>query len=105
MAEGEKMTGEATEMLAHHHTETTEIDAYERLLGDAMTGDATLFARQDYVEEAWRIVDPALKAATPVYEYDPGAWGPKEVAGRVVPPGGWENPVVASSTEEVSSFK
>ena len=41
------------------------MDAYERVLGDAMEGDATLFAREDYVEEAWRIVDPVLKAATP----------------------------------------
>lgn len=73
-----------------------EMDAYERVLGDAMAGDATLFAREDYVEEAWRIVDPALKAATPVYEYDPKTWGPKEVAQKVTPPGGWQNPVVTS---------
>ena len=56
-----------------------EMDAYERVLGDAMEGDATLFAREDYVEEAWRIVDPVLKAGTPVYEYEPGTWGPAEV--------------------------
>ena len=55
------------------------MDAYERLLGDAMRGDPTLFAREDSVEEAWRIVDPVLKAGTPVYEYEPGTWGPKEV--------------------------
>ena len=36
------------------------MDAYERVLGDAMAGDRTLFAREDYVEEAWRIVDPVL---------------------------------------------
>jgi glucose-6-phosphate 1-dehydrogenase len=70
-----------------------EMDAYERVLGDAMAGDATLFAREDYVEEAWRIVDPALKAGTPVFQYEPGAWGPAE-ATRIVPPGGWQNPVV-----------
>ena len=52
-----------------------EMDAYERVLGDAMAGDATLFAREDYVEEAWRIVDPVLKAGTPVYEYEPGTLG------------------------------
>ena len=62
-------------------------------LGDAMAGDATLFARQDYVEEAWRIVDPALQAGTPVFEYEPKTWGPKEVA-SVTPPGGWHNPVM-----------
>jgi len=73
------------------------MDAYERVLGDAMAGDATLFAREDYVEEAWRIVDPALKAGTPVYEYDPKTWGPGEVEPQVTPPGGWQNPVVAST--------
>ena len=57
-----------------------------------MAGDATLFARQDYVEEAWRIVDPALKAATPVYVYEPHSWGPDEVKQTVVPPGGWDTP-------------
>jgi glucose-6-phosphate 1-dehydrogenase len=70
-----------------------DMDAYERVLTDAMAGDATLFARQDYVEEAWRIVDPALKADTPVFEYEPQTWGPKEVD-RITPPGGWQNPVV-----------
>ena len=72
------------------------MDAYERVLGDAMEGDRTLFAREDYVEEAWRIVDPVLKAGTPVYEYEPGTWGPREVDARVVPPGGWQNPTVAA---------
>ena len=62
------------------------MDAYERVLGDAMAGDATLFAREDYVEEAWRIVDPVLKAGTPVYEYEPGTWGPREVDAHVAPP-------------------
>jgi glucose-6-phosphate 1-dehydrogenase len=70
------------------------MDAYERLLGEAMDGDATLFAREDYVEEAWRIVDPALKADTPVYEYEPGAWGPAQVEERIVPPDGWHNPAL-----------
>ncbi len=57
-----------------------------------MAGDATIFAREDYVEEAWRIVDPVMKANTPVYEYDPQTWGPREVEQRVVPSGGWDNP-------------
>jgi glucose-6-phosphate 1-dehydrogenase len=65
------------------------------VLGDAMTGDRTLFARQDYVEEAWRIVDPVLKKNTPVYEYEAGTWGPREVDQNVVPPGGWQAPTVA----------
>ena len=70
------------------------MEAYERVLTDAMEGDRTLFARQDYVEEAWRIVDPVLKAATPVFEYEPKTWGPSEVAAKVTPPGGWQNPLV-----------
>jgi len=60
-----------------------------------MAGDPTLFAREDNVEEAWRIVDSALKAGTPVYEYEPGTWGPKEVD-AVTPPGGWQNPTVTA---------
>jgi glucose-6-phosphate 1-dehydrogenase len=85
---------EMVEMVASRHPRPGEMDAYERVLSDAMAGDATLFARQDYVEEAWRIVDPVLKAATPVYPYEPHTWGPKEVEERLVPPGGWDVPVV-----------
>jgi glucose-6-phosphate 1-dehydrogenase len=81
------------EVLGSHFAHVEEMDAYERVLGDAMAGDATLFARQDYVEEAWRIVDPALQAGTPVFKYEPKTWGPKEVA-SVTPPGGWLNPVM-----------
>ena len=91
----EKMIGEQVELLASHYPGAEEMDAYERVLGDAMAGDATLFAREDYVEEAWRIVDPVLKAGTPLYEYEPGTWGPSEVDQRVAPPGGWENPTMS----------
>jgi glucose-6-phosphate 1-dehydrogenase len=107
MAPGEEMVGESAEMLAHHHPEATEIDAYERVLGDAMVGDASIFARQDYVEEAWRVVDPILKLATPAFEYEPGTWGPKEVEARITPPGGWANPVIASpaTAAKAGSFK
>jgi glucose-6-phosphate 1-dehydrogenase len=76
-----------------HCPSAGEMDAYERVLGDAMAGDATLFAREDYVEEAWRIVDPVLKAGTPIFEYEPKTWGPAEVK-NVTPPGGWQNPVL-----------
>jgi len=72
-----------------------EMEAYERVLTDAMLGDATLFAREDYVEEAWRIVDPVLKAGTPVQEYEPKTCGPDE-SHSIKPPGGWQNPVVDS---------
>ena len=81
------------EMTASRHPGAQEMDAYERVLGDAMRGDATLFAREDYVEEAWRIVDPALAADTPVHPYAPGRWGPAE-ADSVAPPGGWHDPQV-----------
>jgi glucose-6-phosphate 1-dehydrogenase len=83
----------SVEIVGGRHPSAEEMDAYERVLGDAMAGDSMLFAREDYVEEAWRIVDPALKANTPVFEYDPNTWGPSEVD-RVTPPGGWANPVV-----------
>src|ERR1700752_1515647 len=69
-----------TEMTATHSPQADEMDAYERVLGAAMAGDSTLFAREDYVEEAWRIVEPVLKKKTPVYPYSPNTWGPQEVA-------------------------
>lgn len=91
----EKMVGQRVELLASRHPGAEEMDAYERVLGDAMAGDRTLFAREDYVQEAWRIVDPVLKKDTPVHEYEPGTWGPREVDQIVAPPGGWQNPTVA----------
>lgn len=91
----EKMIGQSVELLASHHPAAGEMDAYERVLGDAMEGDATLFAREDYVEEAWRIVDPVLKAGSPIFDYEPKTWGPSEVDKRVAPPGGWHNPIMA----------
>src|ERR1700723_2421286 len=94
MASSEKLAGQPAEMIASEQRTTQEMDAYERVLGDAMAGDATLFAREDYVEEAWRIVDPVLKANTPVKEYDPKTWGPSDVDQSVAPAGGWQNPIV-----------
>jgi len=88
---------EATEMVASHHPEANEMDAYERVLSEAVTGDTTLFAREDYVEEAWRIVDPVLRAGTPVHEYEPGTWGPAEAIRSIAPPGGWHVPVLTTS--------
>lgn len=69
-----------------------EMDAYERLIGDAMIGDNTLFARQDEVEAAWAIVDPVLKAPTPVSEYAPGSWGPKVADDLIEGQCNWHNP-------------
>jgi glucose-6-phosphate 1-dehydrogenase len=89
----EKFVGRPIELLAAHHPTADEQDAYERVLGDAMAGDATIFAREDYVEEAWRIVDSVLSADTPVYPYDIGQWGPSQSA-TITPPGGWDDPAV-----------
>jgi glucose-6-phosphate 1-dehydrogenase len=89
-----EMSGEPVELIAMEGPHANEMDAYERVLRDAMAGDATLFAREDYVEEAWRIVDPMLMANIPVYDYEPGTWGPAEVEQRLVPADGWHNPVV-----------
>ena len=99
MDQQEKMIGEQTELLASRYPWAEETVAYERMLGDAMAGDATLFAREDYVEEAWRIVDPVLKAGTPVYEYEPGTWGPVQVEEKIKPMDGWHDPVMKTALE------
>jgi glucose-6-phosphate 1-dehydrogenase len=93
MTSGENLAAEETEMVASRHPQAGAIDAYERVLGSAMEGDVTMFAREDYVEEAWRIVDSVLKAGTPIYEYEPKTWGPLE-AERLKPVGGWSNPSI-----------
>jgi len=93
---GERLVGQPTELKFIHHPKGDEMDAYERLLGDAMAGDATLFARQDGVEAAWEIVQPILGGATPVREYEPGTWGPSEADALVADTGGWHSPVRAS---------
>ena len=89
----EESQSELSEMLASRSPTSKEMDAYERVLTDAMAGDPTLFAREDYVEEAWRIIDPVLKAGTPLHEYGPKTWGPAELE-AVTPPGGWSDPVI-----------
>jgi glucose-6-phosphate 1-dehydrogenase len=99
MAPTGDMRGQFVEMVASRHPCPQEMEAYERVLRDAIAGDSTLFARQDYVEEAWRIVDPILNAKSPVHEYDCGTWGPDDVNQVVLPPGGWHNPT-ASDKED-----
>ena len=88
---GEKMIGDETELFVCHQR-GDEMEAYERLIGDAMIGDASLFARQDGVEATWRVVDPILRMPTTVYEYEPGSWGPNESQGLIAPFGGWQSP-------------
>jgi glucose-6-phosphate 1-dehydrogenase len=92
---GEAMVGEPAELLASHHPSSAEMDAYERLLGEALKGDATQFAREDYVEQAWRIVAPVLGNATPVHEYEAGTWGPPQ-ANYLLGSEGWHNPTVTT---------
>src|ERR1700741_363371 len=89
-------------MVASHSPRADEMDAYERVLGAAMAGDSTLFARGDYVEEAWRIVEPVLRKSTRVYSYAPKTWGPEEVE-RVAPPGGWHTPSIGPEAFVVAS--
>ena len=85
---GDALRGEAVNLLVSEQHDPNEVGAYEDLLTDAVKGVSTRFARQDYVDEAWRIVDPILDDATPVFEYEKGSWGPPE-ADRVAPDGGW----------------
>ena len=92
MVDDERMLGAVKELAVTRAPDADEMDAYARVLTDAIDGDATLFARQDYVEEAWRIVDPVLKAGTPVHTYEAKTWGPSAVDRTVAPPGGWHNP-------------
>jgi glucose-6-phosphate 1-dehydrogenase len=89
---GRRFQGETVELVVSEQVDPREVGAYEELLWDAMHKQTARFARQDYVEEAWRIVDPVLGDATPVHEYAPGTWGPVEAAGLASADGGWLNP-------------
>jgi glucose-6-phosphate 1-dehydrogenase len=70
---------------------------YERLLGDALAGDAALFTREDTVEAAWAVLDPFLADEHPVHPYVPGSWGPAQADALIAPNGPWHNPVDTSS--------
>ncbi|HET6280278.1 MAG TPA: glucose-6-phosphate dehydrogenase [Polyangia bacterium] len=92
---GEGMKGQPVELsVLHCAQQGTEgrLGDYERLLGDAMAGDATLFARQDVVEAAWAIVDPVIHGPSPLYPYRPATWGPPEADKLVADVGGWNTP-------------
>jgi glucose-6-phosphate 1-dehydrogenase len=93
---GEGMNGRPVELTLGEVVEApgegVRLGDYERLLGDAMAGDATLFARTDIVEAAWAIVDPVLHGPSPLYEYEPGSWGPKEADELTHAVGGWNTP-------------
>jgi len=89
---GEAMLGEPVELSLVREKRADEMDAYERLIGDAMSGDATLFARQDAVEAAWGIVDPLVSAAQLPDVYAPGSWGPERARQLTIDVGGWNDP-------------
>jgi glucose-6-phosphate 1-dehydrogenase len=91
------MVGEPVELLVRQ-APGDEMAPYERLLGDAIRGDATLFVRQDSVEAAWSVVDPILGNAMPVHEYESHTWGPAEADQIVAGDGGWHNPAPVQQT-------
>jgi glucose-6-phosphate 1-dehydrogenase len=90
---GERMSGRNVELLVTEDG-SDEMDAYERLIGDALAGDATLFARQDEVEVAWQIVEPILHATSQPIEYETGSWGPAEADRMMARLGGWTEPAL-----------
>ena len=90
---GECLVGEAAE-LSLTRPASGRMKPYERLLGDALRGDASLYAEREAVERAWRVFDAALAATSPVHAYDENSWGPEE-ASRVAPEGGWTNPAAS----------
>jgi glucose-6-phosphate 1-dehydrogenase len=89
---GEELVSKPTHLSVVEDHTADEVDAYERLLGDAMRGDALLFVREDAVEAAWAIVDPILGNTTPLAEYEPGSWGPREAVRLANDLGGWHDP-------------
>ncbi len=100
-APGEAMAGEEVELKVLHQS-VGEMDAYDRLIGDAMKGDPTLFSRQDSAEAQWRIVDPILGTDTPLHEYQPGTWGPSKADAIARRLNGWRDPVaVAAETAPI----
>jgi glucose-6-phosphate 1-dehydrogenase len=88
-APGEGMSGRPVELSVVEEDSALRLDAYDRLIGDAMAGDATLFARQDVVEAAWSIVDPVLHGHSEINPYECGSWGPAPADRLVADVGGW----------------
>lgn len=89
---GERMESQATELSFVSRPQGDEMEAYERLIGDAMRGDLTLFARQDGVEAAWSAVEPILDGQGSLFEYEPGSWGPVQAEQLAEDVGGWQCP-------------
>jgi glucose-6-phosphate 1-dehydrogenase len=89
---GEGMRGQPVELSLMARPRPAILGDYERLLGDAMAGDTTLFARQDVVEAAWAIVNPLIEDPGALYDYEPGSWGPSQADRLVADVGGWNTP-------------
>ena len=89
---GDQIEGEQVELVISEESDPAEMGAYEELLFDAMRGNSARFARQDYVEQAWRIIDPILRDRVPIYEYETCTWGPPQAAALVASDGGWFDP-------------
>ena len=87
---GERMTGRVSEAVLCLST-ADAMKPYERLIGDALEGESTLFASKSAAEQSWRVVDPVVGDVTPVFPYEKGSWGPRE-ADRLTPDGGWIEP-------------
>jgi glucose-6-phosphate 1-dehydrogenase len=90
---GPDLVAATVELAAVNQRVADEVGAYERLLTDAMEGDATLFVRQDAVEAAWAVVEPVLDNATPLQFYEEGSWGPHDADRLAADLGGWDDPV------------
>jgi glucose-6-phosphate 1-dehydrogenase len=89
-----RLSTQFTELSVVRHPDNDEMDPYERLLGEALRGEGTLFTREDAVDRAWEIVEPILGRDTPIHEYEPGSWGPEEADRLASPIGGWQTPSV-----------
>ena len=100
MAPGEATNGESVELVADHKKSPKDMGPYQRLLGDAMRGDQSLFAREDTVELAWKIVDPALGDHFPIHPYKQGSWGPPEANSILLEGHTWHNPIVPPKPDE-----
>ena len=90
------MIGQDTELIAHRQV-ANQFTPYERLLGDAMSGDSSLFTRADAVEAAWRVVEPILHEPSAVTEYSPATWGPAAADALLAPGACWHNPQQAAA--------
>jgi glucose-6-phosphate 1-dehydrogenase len=90
---GDKMVSRPLDMkVSHGEVFGERPEAYERLLDEAMDGDARFFARQDAVEEAWRVCDPVLKTPPKCVAYQRGTWGPAEADALINPRSDWDVP-------------